>query len=232
MEEENNNNNDNNGIDTNEIFKETSNTFNEVKDQVKESFKKEELKNSAKETKNFIIGMFKNPIEELKAIANDSTNSNFKYAVILIVVWMVAELLYQIIVSAQISRSFGRAIGLTIKNVIVPIITIFVLSLIVMIMNKKKDKSLITIISVVTASYLPIVIANIVYLLRLISSEVTKITNPFGSLCAIIKTILLYFGIKFLLKEEDDNRFIKKFVIIEAIYYLAAIALSFFEISI
>ena len=229
MEEENKN---NNNIDTNEILKETSNTFNEVKDQVKESFKKEELKNSAKETKNFIVGMFKNPIEELKSIANDSSNSNFKYAVIIVIVWMLAALLYRIIINVQYHTTIGSALGSIIKGVISPLLMVFILSIIVMIMNKNKDKSLIKIISVVTASYLPMVIAGVVSLLRLISYKVTTITGPFSALCTIISTVLAYFGIKFLFNEEDDNVYIKKFVVLEAIYCIVAIVLSFLDISI
>ena len=64
-------------VDTDEIIKETTETINEVKDKVKDSLKKDELKNSAKETTNFIVGMFKNPIGELKNIAEDKTNKNF-----------------------------------------------------------------------------------------------------------------------------------------------------------
>ena len=60
-------------VDTDEILKETTETINEVKDKVKDSFKKDELKNSAKETTNFIVGMFKDPLGQLKNISSLST---------------------------------------------------------------------------------------------------------------------------------------------------------------
>ena len=223
MEEENKNKNENENIDTNEIIKETANTFNEVKDQVKESFKKEELKKSAKETKNFIVGMFKNPISELKSIAEDSQNKNFKYAIILIIVWMVAILIWEIRDSIVYSSGFFKTIGSSIKALIVPILAVFITSVITMVISKKKDKSLVTFLTVISAAKLPIVIANVANLLRLISYGVENITYPFYALCEVVSAVLLFFGIKFLNNEEDDNTYIKKFVIIEAIYCVAAV---------
>ena len=190
MEENNNNENeDGKKIDTDEILKETTNTINEVKDQVKGSFKKDELKNSAKETTNFVAGMFKNPIEELKNIAEDRTNKNF-------------------------------------------ILSILALSLILLVLNKKKDKNLVTIMSVVTAAKLPVVIASVISLLRLISTNVTTVTNPFSYLCTAISTVLIYFGAKFVLGEEDDKSFVKKFVLIEGVYYIAYIVFGLLGIYI
>ena len=227
MEEEN-----NNKFDTDELFKETSNTFNEVKDQVKESFKKEEFKNSATETKNFIVEMFKNPIEGLKNIANDDGNSNFKYAIILVVIWMAAILIYRVVYNIHYSIKFSSAILSVVKATIAPVVTVCAISIVVMIMNKNKGKSLVTILSVVIATKLPIVIANVVNLLRLISYKIINITSPFYALCEIISAVLLYFGIKFLYNEENDEVYIKKFVIVEAIYIVVAIVIGLLDVVI
>lgn len=234
MEEENKNNNTEevkeNKIDTDEIIKETANTFNEVKDQVKGSFNKEDLKKNASETKNFIFGMFKNPIEELKNIANDTTNSYFKYSIILVVVWILALLIFY---SAGINTiNIFRYVLPIIKLILSPISIVFIMSLIIFVMNKNKDKGLITIISVVTATKLPVVISSVVSLLVLFSKDISKVTVMFASLCSVISTVLLYFGIKFILNEDDDKKFIKTFAIIEGIYYIAAIVVSFLQISI
>ncbi len=229
MEE--NNNENNNTVNPEEILKETTETINEVKDQVKGSFKKEELKNSAKETTNFIVGMFKNPIEELKSISEDKTNKNFKYAVILAIVWIVAVVILKIYYSS-LSWNVLKYVLPLIKSAIAPILSILVLSLTIFTLNKNKDKSLVTIMSVVTAAKLPIVIASVVSLLRLISARVTTVTSPFASLCTVISTILVYFGAKFVLGEKDDKSYIKKFVIIESIYYIAYILIGLLEIYI
>lgn len=231
MEENNNENENNKTVNKDDILKETTDTINQVKDQVKGSFKKEELKNSAKETTNFIAGMFKNPIEELKNIAEDKSNKNFKYAVILTVVWILAVVILRISYSS-LSWNVIKYLLPLIKSAVAPILSILVLAVTIFALNKNKDKNLVNTMTVVTAAKLPVVIAAVVSLLRLISSRVSTVTSPFSSLCAIISTILVYFGAKFVLGEEDDKSFIKKFVIIEAIYYIAYIIIGLLEIYI
>ena len=229
MEEEN-----NNKIDTDEILKETSSTFNEVKDQVKESFKKEEFKNSAKETSNFIVGMFKDPIGEMEEIANEESNSKFKYSVILVVIWMVAKFVYALYNLGHLYKYAAIVDNMlyVVKSVCAPLIVIVVLSLIVLILNKNKDKSLIKIMTVTVAAYLPVVIVSVINLLRILSNQAYKIINPIASLCEVISMVLLFFGTKFLFGEEDDRAHIKRFVIVEAIYYLVSFVISFLGISI
>ena len=228
---ENNKKENNKTVNTEKILKETTETINEVKDQVKGSFKKEELKNSAKETTNFIVGMFKNPIEELKKIADDTTNKNFKYAVILAIVWILAVVILRIYYSSLSWNVFKYLLPL-IKSAVAPVLSILVLSVTILALNKNKDKNLITVMSVVTAAKLPIVIASVISLLRLISTKVTTVTSPFSSLCTVISTVLVYFGAKFVLGEKDDKSYIKKFVAIESIYYIAYIIIGLLEIYI
>ncbi len=218
-------------VDTDEILKETTETINEVKDQVKDSFKKDELKNSAKETTNFIVGMFKNPIGELKNISEDNSNKNFKYAIILAVIWILAEIILGIFYSS-FSWNVIKYLLPLIKIAVAPILSILIISLTIFILNKNKDKSLVTIMSVVTAAKLPIVIASVLNLLKLISRDVRTVTTPFGLLCGVISTVLIYFGAKFLLGEKDDKSYIKQFAIIEGIYYIAYIVVGLLQIYI
>ena len=86
--------------------------------------------------------------------------------------------------------------------------------------------------SVVTAARLPIVIASVLSLLKLISRDVRTVTTPFGLLCGVISTVLIYFGAKFLLGEKDDKSYIKQFAIIEGIYYIAYIVVGLLQIYI
>lgn len=218
-------------VDTDEIIKETTETINEVKDQVKDSFKKDELKNSAKETTNFIVGMFKNPIGELKNISEDNSNKNFKYAIILAVIWIFAEVILGMFYSS-FSWNIIKYLLPLIKIAVAPILSILILSLTIFILNKKKDKSLVTIMSVVTAAKLPIVIASVLSLLKLISRDVRTVTTPFELLCGVISTVLVYFGAKYLLGEKDDKSYIKQFAIIEGIYYIAYIVVGLLQIYI
>jgi len=218
-------------VDKDEIIKETTETINEVKDQVKDSFKKDELKNSAKETTNFIVGMFKNPLGELKNISEDKSNKNFKYAIILAVVWILAEVILGMFYSS-FSWNVIKYLLPLIKIAVAPILSILILSLTIFILNKKKDKSLVTIMSVVTAAKLPIVIASVLSLLKLISRDVKTVTTPFELLCGVISTVLVYFGAKYLLGEKDDKSYIKQFAIIEGIYYIAYIVVGLLQIYI
>lgn len=231
MEENNNEKENSKKVNTDEILKETTETINEVKNQVKGSFKKDELKNSAKETTNFIVGMFKNPIEELKSISDDKANKNFKYAIILAVIWSLAELIL-LIGQLKFSWNVFTYILPVIRKLLAPIASILVLSVILLALNKKKNKNLVTILSVVTAAKLPLIVSSVVNLLILISSKVTMVTRPFATLCTAISVVLVYFGAKFILGEEDDKSFIKKFVIIEGIYYIAYIVIGLLEIYI
>ena len=218
-------------VDKDEIIKETTETINEVKDKVKDSFKKDELKNSAKETTHFIVGMFKNPLGELKNISEDKSNKNFKYAIILAVVWILAEVILGMFYSS-FSWNVIKYLLPLIKIAVAPILSILILSLTIFILNKKKDKSLVTIMSVVTAAKLPIVIASVLSLLKLISRDVKTVTTPFELLCGVISTVLVYFGAKYLLGEKDDKSYIKQFAIIEGIYYIAYIVVGLLQIYI
>ena len=224
--------NNENKVNTDEILKETSNTFNEVKDQVKGSFKKDELKNSATQTKNFIIGMFKDPVGELKRIADGTNTTAFKYAVILVAVWMVARAITSLANASWTLNIFGRILLPLIKTIAAPILSVLVLSVTILVLNKNKDKSLVTILSVVTAAKLPLVISAVVSLLKLISYKVSTVTSPFASVCSIVSTVLVYFGAKSLLGEEEDDKFIRTFVVIEVIYYVAYIVLDLLGIYI
>ena len=230
MDEQNNENKEKK-VDKDEIIKETTETINEVKDKVKDSFKKDELKNSAKETTNFIVGMFKDPLGQLKNISEDKSNKNFKYAIILAVVWIIAEVILGMFYSS-FSWNVIKYLLPLIKIAVAPILSILILSLTIFILNKKKDKSLITIMSVVTAAKLPIVIASVLSLLKLISRDVKTVTTPFELLCGVISTVLVYFGAKYLLGEKDDKSYIKQFAIIEGIYYIAYIVVGLLQIYI
>lgn len=224
--------NNENKVNTDEILKETTNTFNEVKDQVKGSFKKDELKNSATQTKNFIMGMFKDPVGELKRISTDTSNSAFRYAIILVVIWMTARAITNLASASWTLNIFGRILLPLIKTIAAPILSVLVLSVTILVLNKNKDKSLVTILSVITAAKLPLVISAVVNLLKLISYKVSTVTSPFASVCSIVSTVLVYFGAKSLLGEDDDEKFIKTFVVIEVIYYVAYIVLDLLGIYI
>lgn len=217
-----------NVIDTEELKKETANTVNQVKDTIKNV----DIKNDAKEATGFATSMFKDPFGAIKGIVDDSTNKHFKTAIIFIAVWTIVVFIKALSIKYWSFNILFKNILSLVKAIIAPALGIVVLSGIIYFMNKNNKKSLITIITAVTTAKIPVIIASIVSLLTLFSSSASRLTSPFSSLCSVITVVLTYFTIKTIIGEEQNSKFLKTFVIIEAIYYVAYILVSFLEIYI
>lgn len=226
--------NEQNKVNTEELKNEATNTVNQVKDTIKNV----DIKKDSLETKGFITDMFKNPLEKIKEIVNNDNSQYLKYAVIILVIWAIAELIkrcfsYSFSFSSWWSLStIGNSIWSIIAATIAPIAGVLVMSVIVLIMNKQNKKPLAKLITVVTTANIPIVIASVVGILAAIVSSISTITIPFTSLCGVISIVLMYFALKAIFNVEKDSEFIKKFVIIEAIYYIAYIVLALLKIYI
>lgn len=217
-------------VNTEEIKKETVETVN----QVKETIKNVDIKNDAKAATGFVSSMFKDPFGTMKQIANDSSNKHFKTALIFMIVWMVVILISSLFGTSLYRFSFNLAfkqILSIIKAVVAPLLGVIVLSVVIHIMNKENKKSMVTNITAVVTAKVPVIIASIVSLLTVISTQVGQITRPFSSLCSVISVVLTYFAAKSICGEED-SKFFKKFVLIEAIFYIVYFAISFLGIYI
>ncbi len=240
MEENNQNNQNNEKITTEEIKQEAVNTAN----QVKETLKNTDLKQDANATKGFVSNLFKNPIQEIEKVATSTKNEFLKIAIIVFVVWLVATLIGEVVgifksysyysslystVGSFFKSSVNNVLSV-IKGVLAPVLSVVVLSAIAYFMGKDKKKPFINIATSVIVAKIPVVIAEIVSLLTLFSSQALKLTSPFSSFCGIISTILLYFTLKAMYEEKEDNTFVKKFAIIMGIYYIARFIISFLGI--
>lgn len=221
-------------IDTEKIKSETSSTINEVR----ETIKKVNLKDDTEATKGFLLKFIQNPINEMKDIAN-SDNTFLKTAVVLLIVWTAAAFAKEVFYVINLNSISGLfRYGLLdslisiVMTTIAPCVSVIVLSVIIMVINKENKKSLVSIITTVTLARIPTILAAVLSVLTVISSQITKITSPFASLCQIVSTVLLYFGMKEMFKSDDDNSFIKTFVLVEVIYFIAKFILSFLSISI
>lgn len=216
-------------IDTEELKSETVNTVKEVK----ETIKNVDVKKDALETKGFIKEMFTNPLEKIKNIVDDNGNKFFKHAIILIIVWIAAILLKEIFASSYLWKYgvFKHILGI-IKSVIAPVLGILTMSIIMLVLNKQNKKSLTNIVSAVTAAELPLVIASVVNLLTIISSSISAFTVPFYKFCSIVSILFMYFVAKNIFAESENSKFIKKFIIIEAIYYAVYFVFTFLGIYI
>lgn len=212
-----------------EVKKETFKTANDVK----ESVKNVNIKDETLKTKGFIGEMFKNPIGKIKEIANEDSKY-FKTALFVLAVWTLAVFItstYSTIYYWGFTRVFSNILNV-LKEILVPIVGVLVYSIIIFILNKNNKKSLTSIISTVTATRLPLALASVVSILTLFSRDFTKVTLAFNGLCSAITLILSYFGFKEIFSEKEDNKFIKRFVLIQVIYYLISIVLTFLEIYI
>ena len=216
-------------MDSKNIKEEATDAVNQVKDTIKNV----DIKKDSLETKGFIVEMFKNPLEKIREIATKNDKKFLKYVIIILVIWCISELVHEIF-TLNIWGYFnlGKNILRVIIAGITPIISILVMSIIVFLVKGKNKKNLTTIISTITSANIPMVIASIVSLLTLINIRAYVLTNPFTQLCNVITIILSYFGIKSLLGIEKNSEYIKKFVIIEAIFYIVYIVLSFLDIYI
>jgi len=216
-------------IDTENLKNETIETAKKVKESIKETNIKEETK----ATKGFIIDMFKNPLEKIKEVANDNSGKFFKTAIILVIIWTILVFIdstYSTIYYWGFSRVF-RNILTVLKEILAPAIGILVYSVTVLILNKNK-KPLTSIISTVTITQLPLIISSLVSLLIIISSGLSTVTIPFAKICSIVAIVLGYFGFKNLFGEDDDKVFIKKYVLIQVVYYVAYIIIKLLGIYI
>lgn len=212
---------------TENVKKETMETAKMFKETVKNVDIKEETQN----TKGFIVEMFKNPINKIKEIAKEDTKY-FKTSIFILIIWVLAVFVkssYSTFYYFGIVRVFAKILDV-LKDVLVPVIIVMVYSLMLLVLNKKEKKSLTGIISTVTATQIPLVIASLLSILTIFSREFSKITFAFNGLCTAITIILSFFGFKEVLNEEDNEKFIKKFILIQSIYYAIAVVLTFLGI--
>ena len=217
-------------IDTENLKNETVETAKKVKETIKGTNIKEETKT----TKNFIIDMFKNPLEKIKEVASDDSNKFFKTAIILVIAWTILIFIgstYSTIYYWGFSRVFKNILTV-LKEILAPAIGILVYSVIALALNKKNKKSLPTIISTVTITQIPLMLSALASLLTIISSNISLVTIPFAKICSVVTIILGYFGFKNLFGEDDDKVFIKKYVLIQVVYYVAYIVIKLLGIHI
>lgn len=216
-------------VDTENLKSETVETAKKFKDTIKGTNIKEETK----ATKGFIIEMIKNPVEKIKEVANDNSSKYLKTTIFLIVIWTILVFISSTYTTIQLwgfARVFKNILAV-LKRILAPAIGILVYSLIVLLMNKKNKKPLTTIISTVTITQLPLILASLVSLLKIVSTEVTIITSPFSVLCSTVAIVLGFFGFKNLFDEECKT-FIKKYVIIQLVYQVAYIVIGLLGIYI
>lgn len=225
------NENQNNGQ---EFKREAEATVNQVKD----SFKNVNVQEETNKAKNFFSGIFKAPVQTISGIAHDASNSFFKTGIILVVVWVVLSIFYQVgsIFSTIIKYGFkylkfGDFFNIFKSGILIPLIIIAVLSGIIYLLHSKQNKkSFLTVVNTTVAALFPYIISRVINFLNLISFGY-KLATPLITILQVASMILLFFGVKELSDENDENA-AKKFFIIEAIYFGVAFILGFLSLGI
>ena len=214
-----------------------------AKKETKESTKNVDIKKEANNAKNFFVRFFKEPLSEMKKIVT-KPKSVFKIVLILLIAWVIFECLGSIIgIAKSYTYSPYYTFSMFMRNsisdffevfiaILIPVASVAALSFIIYLLMKGKKKNYLIIVTTIIASKIPVVIASLVSLLGYINSQVRVITNSFSDFCFVISTVLVYFAIKALYNEEDDNKAQRTFLIAMAIYFAVILVLRFFNIDI
>lgn len=225
-------------ITSDELKKETTQTIQDVKDTIKNT----DIKKDTKAAKGFFINFIKNPIEELRKVANDSKNAFLKTAIIIFIIWLVTILFADIFSMLKVyffgylgsfsyffKHLFSNFLNI-LKDVLSPIVSIGAIACLIYGFKKNKNKSFLAIVSTVLVAKIPVVISEIVSLLTLINSGISKITSVFSGFCSVLSTVLLYFAIKNLSDEQENNSYFWKFALIIGIFYVIKFVFSYLGI--
>jgi len=198
-------------IDEEEIKNETKDTVNQVKDSIKNS----DFKTNVNETKGLIKDLILSPIEAVKRAANGEENLLPK-AIILMIAFIVAYLGYNMSTIATTVK-FSTKIFRIIISIIYPVLYVAVPAFMVLLLNKKNKKPLIRNICTMVVVSVPEIVGYLVIILGTLINGITVLTQPVATALSALTIILMYFGIKELLGEEDEKKAVTKFIVIKLV---------------
>lgn len=196
-------------VDKEELKNETKDTVNQVKDTIKNV----DFKKDAMETKGFVQDMISNPIEAVKRAANEE--NILSKVIILIGLWVVLS-----VVSSFGFTTIKINILRIISDAVYPVVYILAPALVLLVLNKKNPKSLITNACTMAVASIPMILSCVISIITNIVSGISIITSPIQTTLSALSVILMYFGVKELTNEEDKEC-VTKFVIIKVIAALA-----------
>ena len=114
--------NNQNNVNAEEFKREAKETVNQVKD----SFKNIDMKQETEKAKNYFSSFFKEPIKTIGEIAHDRSNSFFKTAIVLLVVWVLVSVVVAIfsMISSVFSLGFSYFFEYLFRNIVTNIFNI------------------------------------------------------------------------------------------------------------
>ena len=209
-------------FDTDELKEETKETFNKVKDQIKDTDFKEETKKAT----NFVKEMCFNPIEAVEEVASGA-EVNLGRTIVLLVALMAAnfvETLFSYFKWGSFSNLGSKFWGLVL-SVTSPLLAIIVPAVLIFLFNTKARKSLLTVISTLVTAKVPVIFVTLLGVVSTLISPLRTILSIFTSVLSAVAIVLMYFGMKKLF-EEDNSVFIKKYVLVLLIAQVIFVILS------
>lgn len=196
----------------------------EALNDTKKAFKNLDVKNEAKATENFLKDFAKNPLTGvLNAVDNGS--KNFTLAIVLMVIWIAAVVVRQLIFTLRFRgvgflSIFQAALG--------PIFTVLILAGLVVVFTK--GKSLTDMIAIVTIAKIPTIVGAVLSILPAITITALNLTMPIASYLTHLSVILLFFALRNVFKAPTESKFFMTFVKIYGLYWVANFILSFLGI--
>ncbi len=204
---------------------------NDFNNSSNDKFSKLDFKDGTYNCKNFFSSFFNNPIKTLKNICDSKHNLFFNTAIIVLLIWVFIMFIHALFGNVYTNNGFSMFL-FAVRDLTIPIISVGFLSLIIYCMAPTKDDkcNISDTITVSIVCKIPIIFANFISLITLISDKAYCITTPITYFCLCISTVLTYFAIKYLYKESEDFKSFKSFMIVEAIFYGVYLILSFLGI--
>ena len=209
-------------VDTEQLKNETKDTVNQVKDTIK----KTNFKESAAQTKGFLVDMFSQPISTVKKVANDEENVLSK-SVIIMILYIIASFITDLIYVIRYGeyRGVGNNILSLIYSVLYPIACVLVPATLVLVFNKINKKPLITVLSTLVVATVPNAIIQIIRIVENIIPGIVIVSSPIITMFSAIGIILGYYGMRTIF-EEGNETFIKKYALIELITAFVLVILA------
>ena len=205
-----------------ELKEETKDAFNQVKSQIKDT----DFKAETKEATNFFKEMFMSPINAMKSIASGENAKLGRTIIIMVflIVLSVASTLVSLFKYSSIT-SIGSNLWDLLVSVLSPIFVVLVPTLILFLLNKNAKKPLLVILSTMVAAMVPVVLKDALNVVDSIIPQLYNITRFFTGVLSSVHIVLSYFAVKFIC-EEDEEKSIKLFVVVEFLTTVVLVVLS------
>ena len=211
-------------VDTEQLKSETSAT---VKD-TKEALKNLDVKKEVEATQGFLKDFLKDPVTHVKKAADKP--ELFGMAVFLNLIWIAAlfvPVITNVIRWPHHGRNFIEQLWHIVSSVIAPTVGIIVFAVLIMALNKGSKKSLTGLITAVTVARIPSIVASVIAILTILSTEMFRITTRVSSFASVLSIVLLFFATKEIYNENDDSKFFVSFAKLYGVYIVARFILSF-----